>query len=77
MLTSLPLRGRQVMPWGVKIINRSLGQPLVTWGNWVDPAPYAVHCVLDPDLSDPANHLRLFSGEQPMKGNSMLSWSDV
>lgn len=60
MITSLTLRGREVMLLGVKIINRSLGQPSPTGGNWVDPAPYAVHCGLDPGLSGPANHHRLF-----------------
>lgn len=62
MLMSLPLRGREVMPRSVNIINRSLGQPLSNGVNWVDPTPYAVHSALDPGLSDPSNHDRLFFG---------------
>lgn len=56
----LPLKGREVVPWGVKIINGSLGQSLPTGGNWVDPAPYAVHCGEDASLSDSSNHCRPF-----------------
>lgn len=65
------------MPRSVNIINGSLGQSLPNGVNWVDPTPYVVHCGLDPGLSDPSNHGRLFAGEEPIKGSYLLSWSDV